>query len=106
MLFQQIAKEMAKGMLSDDMKIKVRNVAAKYRNREMLQKHAQTQPYQEGAYPTGINLIGDISAETGLFIGMRMSRTGTEYEDIGIYNGKWQYPFLCKTSEFAWTVRA
>ena len=64
MLFQQIAKEMAKRMLSDDMKIKVRNVAAKYRNREMLQKHAQTQPYQEGAYPTGINLIGDISAET------------------------------------------
>lgn len=72
MLFQQIAKEMAKRMLSDDMKIKVRNVAAKYRNREMLQKHAQTQPYQEGAYPTGINLIGDISAETGLGQSMRI----------------------------------
>ena len=53
-------------MLSDDTKLKIKKLLAIKQNRRMLQWKKQTEPYCRERYPIGINLIGDISAETGL----------------------------------------
>lgn len=58
----QIIKE----MLSDDIKLKIKKLLAVKQNRRMLQWKKQTESYCKNQYPVGINLIGDISAETGL----------------------------------------
>lgn len=78
----RIVKKVAKKILPDDMKIKIKNIVAKRQNKAMLQKYAQIHPYQENVYPVGINLIGDISAETGLGQSMRILASIMERGDI------------------------
>ncbi len=58
--------QVIKKMLPDDMKLKIKKLLSVGQNRRMLQWKKQTEPYCKGHYPIGINLIGDISAETGL----------------------------------------
>lgn len=65
-------KQIIRKLLSDDMIIKLKNIKAVKKNYEMLKKHQQIYPYSEEHYPRGINLIGDISAETGLGQSMRI----------------------------------
>lgn len=60
------ANQIIKKMLSDDMKLRAKKLLAVRKNHRMLQRKEQTAPYCKGLYPMGINLIGDISAETGL----------------------------------------
>lgn len=60
------ANKIAGRMLSDDTKLKIKKLLAIKQNRRMLQWKKQTEPYCRERYPIGINLIGDISAETGL----------------------------------------
>lgn len=71
-----------KNMLSDDIKLKIKKVLAVGQNRRMLQWKKQTEPYCKGQYPIGINLIGDISAETGLGQSMRILASSMEKGDI------------------------
>lgn len=59
-------KAKIRSLLSDDIVLKVKTVISRPKKRAMLEKHKKVQPYQRGRYPQGINLIGDISAETGL----------------------------------------
>lgn len=59
-------------MLSDDMKLKLKKIASIDKNRKMLKKLKKVFAYQKNRYSQGINLIGDISAETGLGQSMRI----------------------------------
>lgn len=59
-------------MLSDDMKLKLKKIASIDKNRKMLKKLKKVSAYQKERYSQGINLIGDISAETGLGQSMRI----------------------------------
>lgn len=59
-------------MLSDDMKLKLKKIASINKNRKMLKKLKKVFAYQKNRYSQGINLIGDISAETGLGQSMRI----------------------------------
>lgn len=70
--FPMYVKQIMKKILSDDMIIQLKNIKAVKKNYEMLKKHKQIHPYSEERYPQGINLIGDISAETGLGQSMRI----------------------------------
>lgn len=65
-------KQTLKELISDDMKLNIKKVLAKVRNHQMLSRMTKTLPYQRGKYPIGVNLIGDISAETGLGQSMRI----------------------------------
>lgn len=60
------ASQIIKKIFSDDMKLKMKKLLALEQNRRMLRKKEQIEPYYKGKYPMGINLVGDISAETGL----------------------------------------
>lgn len=59
-------------MLSDDIKLKLKKLASIDKNRKMHKKLKTVSAYQKGRYSQGINLIGDISAETGLGQSMRI----------------------------------
>lgn len=67
-----IGNRMIGKMLSDDAKVKIKKYLAVRQNRRMLQWKGRIAPYEKDSYPYGINLIGDISAETGLGQSMRI----------------------------------
>lgn len=75
-------KQLVKKMLSDDIKLKIKKAASIDKNRKMLKKHKTTSLYLNGRYPQGINLIGDISAETGLGQSMRILASILEHGNI------------------------
>lgn len=77
-----VIKQLAKKMLSDDMKLKLKKIASIDKNRKLLKKHKTVSAYQKGRYPQGINLIGDISAETGLGQSMRILAAILEHGNI------------------------
>ena len=68
MAFKQTLRE----LVSDDMKLNIKKALAIGRNQRMLGRMRQILPYQQGKYPIGVNLIGDITAETGLGQSMRI----------------------------------
>ena len=68
MAFKQTLSE----LVSDDMKLNIKKALAIGRNQRMLGRMRQILPYQQGKYPIGVNLIGDITAETGLGQSMRI----------------------------------
>ncbi|NBI89263.1 glycosyltransferase family 1 protein [Lachnospiraceae bacterium] len=77
-------------LLSDDMKLWIKKLFSIRQNRKMLYKEKKVIPYQKGKYPFGINLIGDISAETGLGQSMRILATALEKGNI---------PFIIKQKD-------
>lgn len=64
-------KDIIKTVLPDDTIVRMKDTLNFINNKRMLQKHAKILPYEKGAYPKGINLMGDIKAETGLGQSMR-----------------------------------
>lgn len=66
--FKQIAKE----ILPDHTIVQMKKLFYWKMNRDMLRKREQIQAFAPGRYPKGINLIGDIQAETGLGQSMRL----------------------------------
>lgn len=76
------AKQIMKNMLSDDIKLEIKKLLSVKQNRKMLQWNSKIKPYREGIYPMGINLIGDISAETGLGQSARILASILEKGDI------------------------
>ena len=76
------ANKIAGRMLSDDTKLKIKKLLAIKQNRRMLQWKKQTEPYCRERYPIGINLIGDISAETGLGQSVRILASIMEKSSI------------------------
>lgn len=75
-------KQFLKIILSDDMILKLKDIAAVKRNKKMLAKNKILQPFCKGHYPHGVNLIGDITAETGLGQSMRILASLMQYGDI------------------------
>lgn len=75
-------KRLAKKILSDDMVLRLKNMTAIKKNYNMLKKHRQIYSYAQGYYPKGINLLGDISAETGLGQSMRILASIMQYGNI------------------------
>lgn len=75
-------KELAKKMISDDVKLKIKKLASIDKNRKMLKMCKTVSAYQKGRYSQGINLIGDISAETGLGQSMRILAASLEHGNI------------------------
>lgn len=75
-------KRLVKKLLSDDMILGLKNMAAIKKNCNMLKKYKQIYPYTQDHYPQGINLVGDISAETGLGQSMRILASIMQYGNI------------------------
>ncbi len=69
-------------LISDDIKFYIKKILSIMKNQEMICKNKKVLPYQKGRYPFGINLIGDISAETGLGQSMRILASVLEKGDI------------------------
>ena len=65
-------KKAIRKMLPDAVVLKLKKAIGIRRSQKMLEKKKLVQPYQHGHYPQGINLIGDIQAETGLGQSMRI----------------------------------
>ena len=65
-------KQSIKNMIPSELKYRIKNHLNSLRNQQMLRKYKTILPYEKKAYPAGINLIGDIQAETGLGQSMRI----------------------------------
>lgn len=65
-------KQIVKNVVPDDVIIAVKRLVEGRNNKRMLNKKATVAPYMPQRYPMGINLIGDIRAETGLGQSMRI----------------------------------
>lgn len=63
---------MFKRVIPDNTIVKIKMLLNRINNRKMLQKRTVIKTYESGIYPNGINLIGDILAETGLGQSMRI----------------------------------
>lgn len=61
-----------KKMIPAEVKYQIKNQLNQQRNHQMIKKYRTILPYEKGSYPEGINLIGDIQAETGLGQSMRI----------------------------------
>ncbi len=75
-------KRILKTVLPDDIIVKMKKVWNWQNNWKMLDKSKKTQRFQKGKYPAGINLIGDIKAETGLGQSMRIIAAMIEHSGI------------------------
>lgn len=65
-------KNRIKAMIPSSVKYKLKQGLNSYYNMRMLNKYRQISVSVQGDYPMGINLIGDIKAETGLGQSMRI----------------------------------
>lgn len=65
-------KDIAKRILPDEVIVRMKSLLGAQNNRRMKKRLETVAPYQSGRYPAGINLIGDIKAETGLGQSMRI----------------------------------
>lgn len=65
-------KKVLKKILPNGIIYKLKDVINFFNNKKMLKKHKTVKKYVKGKYPYGINLIGDIQAETGLGQSMRI----------------------------------
>lgn len=61
-----------KRMIPVGLKYKLVRIYNSINNRKMLRYYKTVLPYQPGKYPQGINLIGDVYADTGVGQGMRV----------------------------------
>jgi glycosyltransferase involved in cell wall biosynthesis len=65
-------KQMFRKLLPDAVVLKLKDINGIKNNRRMLARQMEIAPYKKGLYPHGINLVGDIKAETGLGQSMRI----------------------------------
>lgn len=65
-------KQLIKSALPEAAIWRIKKLIAAHTKKCMLHKLAAIAPYERGRYPQGINLIGDIKAETGLGQSMRI----------------------------------
>lgn len=65
-------KQTVRKMFPDAAVLKLKKAIGIRNSQKMLEKKKQVQPYRKGYYAQGINLIGDIQAETGLGQSMRI----------------------------------
>lgn len=65
-------KSVFKKILPKGIIYKLKDVINCFNNKKMLKKYKTVKKYVKGKYPYGINLIGDIQAETGLGQSMRL----------------------------------
>lgn len=75
-------KECVKRCIPSGILSKYHEYKAMRLERHLLSKAKKRKPYQEGKYPFGINLIGDIQAETGLGQSMRLLAGVLEENEI------------------------
>lgn len=75
-------KQLIRKFLSDDLIIRIKKLSAIKNNNNMLRKYKQISPCDCKRYAKGINLIGDIKAETGLGQSVRILATVMENENI------------------------
>lgn len=59
-------------VLPDGFVLFIKDILLLYENKKMLIKYGKIRPFKSDKYPFGINLIGDIKAETGLGQSMRI----------------------------------
>lgn len=65
-------KQIFKRALPDNTIVRIKLLLNRINNRKMLKKRDVIKAFEPGMYPNGINLIGDILAETGLGQSMRI----------------------------------
>lgn len=65
-------KNIVKKVLPDDVIVQMKSLLEKRNNQAMLQKAKGITGFEKSKYPYGINLVGDIKAETGLGQSMRI----------------------------------
>lgn len=76
------AKVFLRKLFSDHIVIQLKKLAAVKTNNDMLRKLRLVSPFDCKRYETGINLIGDIKAETGLGQSVRILASVMENENI------------------------
>jgi glycosyltransferase involved in cell wall biosynthesis len=77
-----LIKDKLKALLPNTLKYKIKNRMNSYYNYCMLKKYKKVKPYEKGKYPYGINLIGDVRAETGLGQSMRLLASVLQENEI------------------------
>ncbi|TCL59378.1 glycosyl transferase family 1 [Kineothrix alysoides] len=83
-------KKIVRKMFPDTIALKLKNIINVKNSRKMLVKKEKIQPYKKGYYPSGINLVGDIKAETGL---------GQSIRILAIIMKKGDIPFVVKQTD-------
>lgn len=76
------AKQLIRKLLSDDIIIQLKKIIALRNNYIMLKKYKKIKPFDCKYYEKGINLIGDIKAETGLGQSIRLLASVMENGNI------------------------
>lgn len=77
-----MVKKIIKSFLSDDVIVKLKTIMLAYFNDKMLKKAITIRRFDSTKLPFGINLIGDIRAETGLGQSMRIIARMLKESDI------------------------
>ncbi|NLL77142.1 MAG: glycosyltransferase family 4 protein [Clostridiales bacterium] len=75
-------KKIFRKMLPDAVALQLKSIINVKSSRKMLAEKEKIRPYKKGHYPPGINLIGDIKAETGLGQSIRILAGIMEKSDI------------------------
>ncbi|WMC91697.1 glycosyltransferase family 4 protein [Kineothrix sp. MB12-C1] len=75
-------KQAVRRILPDAAALKLKKAIGMRNSQKMLERKKQVQPYRQGYYQQGINLIGDVQAETGLGQSMRILAGMIEKSEI------------------------
>ncbi len=75
-------KNTIRALLPSGLKYQLKSTLNTYFNYRMLRKHKLLSTQKHGDFPMGINLIGDIKAETGLGQSMRILASALENNEI------------------------
>lgn len=98
-------KQSIRSILPDDIVMWMKAGFDYGNNRKMLRKKERIRPYQAGRYPMGINLIGDVRAETGLGQSMRLLAEILEESNVPFIIKQVDSPGGLRRNENQWESR-
>lgn len=84
------AKQLIRNLFSDDMILQLKKLASSRNNNRMYNKNKQIHAFDHKHYPQGINLIGDIKAETGLGQSVRILASIMDKGNIPFIVRQWE----------------
>lgn len=95
-------KRMIKKILPDSLVVMIKGLFTMHNNKRMLEKSIGIRPFDRNRYPLGVNLIGDIKAETGLGQSMRILADMLEWNSIPFAVKQIDSPGGLEHSESKW----
>lgn len=95
-------KQIVKKLLPDNFIVMIKSISAIHDNKKMLEKEAAIRSFDRERYPFGINLVGDIKAETGLGQSMRILADMLERSKIPFVVNQIDSPGGLEHSESVW----